>query len=109
MPGALYRLSETGAKSKSRWLYVHPAGPGRRNLTVRLSYDEGLTWPISKLLRSGDSQYSCVARLEGNAIGCLHDSWVDGNYRLFFVRFGLDWLTELDEEEAVEETFSAPR
>ena len=33
-------------------------------------------------------------RLEGDAIGCLLDAWVDGNYRLFFVRFGLDWLTD---------------
>lgn len=92
---ALYRLTAAGKKSKVRWLYTHPAGPnGRRNLTVRLSYDEGLTWPVARLLRSGDSQYSCLALLPDGAIGCLYDAWVDKNYRLFFTRFDLDWLTD---------------
>lgn len=92
---ALYRLTAAGDKNKARWLYAHPAGPdGRRNLTVRLSNDEGLTWPIARLLRSGDSQYSCLALMPDGGIGCLYESWVDKNYRLFFMRFGLDWLTD---------------
>jgi sialidase-1 len=91
---SLLRLAEAGEKSKSRWLITHPAGPGRRDLTVRLSYDEARTWPVSKRLRPGDSQYSCLAPLADGGIGCLYDCWVDGNYRLFFVRFGLDWLTD---------------
>jgi sialidase-1 len=90
---ALLRLSEEDKGHKARWLYVHPAGPdGRRNLTVRLSHDEGRTWPHSKLLRAGDSQYACLALLPDRSIGCLHESWVDGNYRLFFLRFRMDWL-----------------
>lgn len=80
-------------KGKSRWLYCHPAGPmGRRNLTVRLSRDEGRTWPIEKLLRAGDSQYSCLALMPDGTVGCLYESWVDGNYRVFFTRFTLGWL-----------------
>lgn len=91
---ALYRLP-AGAKDPPRWLYCHPAGPdGRRNLTVRLSTDEGRSWPVGRRLRVGDSQYSCLARLPDGHVGCLYDCWVDGNYRLFFVRFELDWLTE---------------
>lgn len=91
---ALFALVDVGPKDKPCWLYVHPAGPGRRNLTVRLSHDGGGTWPVSKLLRSGDSQYSCLSLLPDQSIGCLHESWVEGNYRLYFVRFGLDWLTD---------------
>src|SRR5690606_24801350 len=64
----------------------------RRNLTVRVSRDEGRTWPVSKLVRSGDSQYSCLARLPNGEIGLLHESWIAGNYRLFFVRFPHAWL-----------------
>lgn len=70
-----------------KWLFSHPAGPGRRDLTVRLSRDEGQTWPIAHKIRSGDSQYSSLARLPDASIGCLYDCWVDGNYRLFFVKF----------------------
>jgi sialidase-1 len=89
----LYKYSG-GTWQKTRWLYAHPAGPGRKNLTVRLSYDEGKSWPIAKLLRSGDGQYSSLARLPDGTIGCLYDAWVDGNYRLFYTRFTLDWLTD---------------
>lgn len=87
-----------GPESESpRWLFCHPAGPGRRDLTVRLSRDEGRTWPVARRLRSGDSQYSSLARLPDGNIGCLYDCWVDGNYRLFFVRFSESWLTAGEE------------
>ncbi|MCE9532756.1 MAG: glycoside hydrolase [Planctomycetes bacterium] len=86
---SLYRLP---GEEKPRWLYCYPAGPGRRDLTVRLSVDEGKTWPTAKLLRKGDSQYSSLAKMPDGAIGCLHESWVDGNYRMYFVRFTMDWL-----------------
>ncbi|MFN0198067.1 MAG: exo-alpha-sialidase [Planctomycetaceae bacterium] len=76
----------------SRWLFTHPAGPGRRKLTARVSFDEGQTWPIARLLREGDSQYSCTAVLPDGSIGCLYDCWNDGNYRLFFVRFDQEWI-----------------
>lgn len=87
----LYRVPQPNASRKSRWLYCHPAGPdGRRNLTVRLSRDEGRTWPVSKLIRAGDSQYCCLAALPDGQIGCLFESWVDRNYRIFFVKFKLE-------------------
>lgn len=71
-----------------RWLFCHPAGPdGRRNLTVRLSADEGRTWPVSLRLQPGDSQYSCLAQLPDGQIGCLYDRWADGNYRIYFAKF----------------------
>lgn len=91
---SLIGLTEPEGKGKVRWLFCHPAGPDRRNLTVRLGFDEGQTWPISKRLRAGDSQYSSLAQLPDGTIGCLYESWVEGNYRLFYAGFGLDWLTD---------------
>ena len=82
------------ANQSPRWLFSHPAGPGRRDLTVRLSLDEGRSWPFAKRLRTGDSQYSCLAKLPSGSIGCLYDCWVDGNYRLFFVRFNESWMSK---------------
>lgn len=86
------RLPAKGDASPA-WLFTHPAGPSRYHLTARLSRDEGRTWPVAKRLREGNSQYSCLAVLPDGAIGCLYDCWVDGNYRLFFVRFPMTWLT----------------
>jgi sialidase-1 len=80
-------------EGKTRWLYSHPAGPkGRRDLSVRYSDDEGQTWSAARLLRAGDGQYSCLAQLGADRIGCLYDAWVEGNYRVYFVRFHAAWL-----------------
>lgn len=74
------------------WLYSGPAGPGRRNMTVRTSRDEGRTWGAGKLLQEGDSQYSSLALLPNGQVGCLYESWQRDNYRLFFARFPPGWL-----------------
>ena len=64
-------------------------------LTVRLSYDEGKTWPVSKLLYEGKSAYSCLAVLPDGTIACLYERG-EGRYseNLYFARFTLDWLTD---------------
>lgn len=80
------------AAGRKLWLFSNPAGPGRRDLTVRASLDEGRSWPIARRLRQGDSQYSSLAMLPDGSIGCLYDSWQDGNYRLHFTSFPLPWL-----------------
>lgn len=88
--GCLLRLPD--ADGKPRWLFSNPAGPKRRDLTVRLSHDEGKTWPRSKLLQAGDAQYSSLALLPDGSVGCLFDRWESGNYQLFYTRFRLDEL-----------------
>ncbi len=72
----------------------------RQNVSVFLSYDEGKTWPVSKLLLEGYSAYSSLAVLPDGSIGCLVEEgkW-DGNlpgedgFQLYFMKFSLDWLT----------------
>ncbi len=56
-------------------LFSNPAHPTQRiNLTVRLSLDEGQTWPVSRCLHAGPSAYSCLAVLpDGQAI-CLYEA-----------------------------------
>ena len=74
------------------WLYCHPAGPGRQDLTFRISRDEGLTWPKATLFHLGNSQYSSMAELPDGTIGCLYESWQNENYQLFFARVPLNWV-----------------
>lgn len=88
--GCLLRLPD--ADGKPRWLFSNPAGPKRRDLTVRLSPDEGKTWPRSKLIQMGDAQYSSLALLPDGTVGCLFDRWDSGNYHLYFTRFRVDDL-----------------
>lgn len=95
----LYRVPQVpGAAGKEpMWLFSHPTGPKRHNLSVHVSRDEGRTWPHSRRYRSGDGQYSCLTQMPDGTIGCLLDAWVEGNYRLYFTKFSIDWLLSPDD------------
>ena len=63
-------------------------------MTVRLSYDEGKTWPVSRLLHDGPSAYSCLAVLPEGDIGCLYEGGKTKYGEIVFARFSLEWLTD---------------
>jgi sialidase-1 len=70
----------------------------RKNLTIKLSYDEARTWPVSKTLEPGPSAYSDLAVGRDGTIFCFHEAaGADGNLsksgRLTLARFNLEWLT----------------
>ena len=81
-------------ESPSRLLFSNPASPTDRiDLTVRLSYDSGKTWPISRLLNPGRSAYSNLAILPDGTIGCLYERGTSIPYEtITFARFTMDWL-----------------
>ncbi|MBN2476432.1 MAG: exo-alpha-sialidase [Pirellulales bacterium] len=78
-------------KPKNVLLYSGPGGPGRNNMTVRASYDEGETWPVSKVIYSGSAAYSDLVVLPDRSIGCLYER--DGYGKITFARFSLEWLS----------------
>jgi len=62
----------------------------RKNLTVRLSDDEGKTWPRSRVLDAGPSAYSDLALGASGQIHCLYER-AGG---LTLASFSLKWLTQ---------------
>ena len=84
-------------RPKNRILYSGPGGPGRNNLTVRLSYDEGKTWPVAKRVYEGGSAYSDLIVLGDGTIGCLWER--DGYKTISFARFSLGWLTDGEDKQ----------
>jgi sialidase-1 len=98
--GTLARLS--GRPRKNRILFANPDNPvdrTRRNLTVRLSYDDGQTWPVSRSLEPGMSAYSDLAAGRDGWIYCLYERGVlpeapGRTAALTLARFRLEWLTE---------------
>ncbi len=64
----------------------------RKNMTVRISYDEGLTWSEGKTIYSGESAYSSLTILENGDIGLFFEK--DDYKENAFVSFTLDWLTD---------------
>jgi sialidase-1 len=71
-------------------LFANPTGPGRSNLRVRLSLDEGKTWTEGKLVSSGSAAYSCMARLPDGRVGIVYER---NNYQqISFSVFPVNWL-----------------
>ena len=110
---SLCRLSEKPASDKNRLLFANPdnlertdgkAAPGvgrdRKNLTVKLSYDESKTWEVSRVLEAGFSGYSDLAVGPDGTIYCFYERGsTDGKSstrteRLTVARFNLEWLSD---------------
>ncbi len=80
------RISNNASAPSPLWLYCHSAGPDRHNLTIRISRDEGRTWPGKHLLRRGNGQYTSMAILPDGNVGVFYDCWEENNYQLYFAR-----------------------
>ena len=66
-----------------------PAGRGKReNLSIKLSRDNGKTWPINKTLDPGPSAYSDLAVLPAGTVLCLYEA----DTSIVCAHFNLQWL-----------------
>lgn len=78
---------------RDRLLFSNPAGPRRERMAVRVSYDDGRSWPVLRVLHEGPAAYSCLVVLDEGAIGVLYERGWRGAYEgITFARFGVDWL-----------------
>ena len=90
------------AHGRKRLLFSNP-GHGqsglRRDMTIRMSYDEGLTWPIQRLLWPGPAAYSSLAVLPEGDVACLFEGGRQHPYeRILFTRFTRQWLISVQGE-----------
>jgi sialidase-1 len=106
---SLARLSTGRADGKNRLLFSNPdnlthadgkdtVSKDRKNLTVRLSYDEGGSWHVKRTIEPGSSGYSDMAVLPDGTILCYYEtgSGQPGSFPnrlLVLARFNLEWLT----------------
>jgi sialidase-1 len=92
---SLLRCTWPGEGQKSRLLFSNPASLKREKMTVRLSYDEGATWPASRQLHAGPAAYSCLTMLPEGSVGCLYECGDSRPYeKIVFARFSLSWLED---------------
>lgn len=82
-----------------RLLFSNPAHTGKRlDMTVRMSDDEGKTWPVSRLVWPGPAAYSCLAVIPEGGIACLFEAGREHPYeRIVLARFSRNWLAGRDE------------
>jgi sialidase-1 len=108
---SIQRLSLKSKEGRDRLLFVNPDNlsradgkniPGtsrdRKNLTVRLSYDEGRHWNVGRVLESGSAGYSDLAVLPDGQIFCLYEKGEDQGkgFKTAFLtlaKFNLEWVT----------------
>ena len=76
-------------------IFTNAASARRENVTVKLSYDSGRTWPVARTIYAGPGAYSTVIPLRDGSIGVLYERGEAGPYeRITFARFNLAWVTE---------------
>jgi len=108
--GSLVRYSLAATAGKNRVLFCNPDNlqcakgkeePGknrdRKNLTVKLSYDEGQTWAVTKPVEPGWAAYSDIAVTPRGTILCFYGTGTKSGFagdRLTLARFNLEWLTD---------------
>lgn len=92
---SLLRYSWPDQRERNRILFSNPASEKRENMTVRVSYDEGKTWAVSKTIHAGPAAYSCLTVLPDRTIACLFERGEKGPYEtIALARFPLSWLED---------------
>lgn len=71
----ILRFSFEKGNDKSRILFANPASTSdRKNGTIRISYDEGKSWPVSKIVYDRSYAYSCLTKIDSKTIGLLYEA-----------------------------------
>lgn len=105
--GDIIRYTSTkDGYEKDRLLHSMPDHNSiRQNVSIWVSYDEGETWDVKKLICNKYSAYSSITILKDGSIGMLveegkWDSSLPGEdgFNLYFVRFPLSWVTDGKDE-----------
>ncbi len=106
----IVRFSTAATGGKNRILFSNPDNlsradgkeePGknrdRKNVSVKLSYDEGRTWTVNKPIEPGPSMYSDIAVTHAGTILCFYGRGTQPGFAgaaLTLARFNLEWLTD---------------
>ena len=90
---SIIRYTHEGENEKDILLFSNSNNAEKRkNLSVRISYDEGETWSEGKTIYPGSAAYSDLTVLENGDIGVFFEA--DGYSRNLFTSFSLEWLTD---------------
>lgn len=88
---SMIRYSWPAAQRRSRVLFLNPASAsGRQELTLRISYDEGRSWPVARVLYAKSAAYSSLAVLQNREVGVLFER--DNYSRISFAAIGIKFV-----------------
>lgn len=76
-------------------VFANPASARRERFTVRVSDDDGATWPAARVLHEGPAAYSSLAALDDGSVAVLFERGDRAPYeRITFARLPLEWLKQ---------------
>lgn len=78
-----------------RLIFINPSSTvARYKMRVRISYDDGRTWPVQRLLDEDRGGYSSLAKTEDFMIGSLQEMGDNGlgQLSIIFRKFNLPWI-----------------
>lgn len=90
-----YSFADDEARGgKNRILFSAPGEGGRKSGIIKMSYDDGKTWPVEKRIGPGPYAYSALCPLKPGHFGVLFE--VNGSplREIRFARVSMDWLTD---------------
>lgn len=89
-----YSHADDGSKGgRSRIIFSSPTD-GRNNGVIKMSYDDGKTWPVSKLIGEGPFAYSVLTPVKPGVVGVLFEKNGNPITHIKFTTFTLNWLTD---------------
>jgi N-acetylneuraminic acid mutarotase len=98
---SLIRLAAATSTDRAPLLFANPASTARQRLAVRVSDDEGSTWPAARVVHAGPAAYSSLVALPDASVGLLFERGDRSPYeRITFAHMTLAWLSEGRDSEA---------
>lgn len=87
-----YDATAPASDPQSSWLLFSNTEDtsARRNLTVKMSCDNGRTWPIRKVVAPGAAAYSTLTKLPDGRVGLLYER--GDHAHITYSSFDLKWL-----------------
>jgi len=92
-PAQASLLSIAATGGGGRWVaFANPASARRERMTVRISKDDAVSWPISRVVDEGPSAYSSLVEI-GQDLGLLYERGRRNPYEeIVFTRLSRAWL-----------------
>ncbi len=91
---AIERYAKQQGGDLDRILWTGPPGRERRRLVLRISEDEGKTFPIEKLISDDYAAYSDLTVLKDGRVGVLWERGIESGYQFIsFTRLDRSWVT----------------
>lgn len=92
--GSVLRYDWPADGRAGRILFSNPANEAERtDMTLRISTDDGKTWPVANLVHKGWSCYSSMAKLPDGRVALFYEAGDRARYeRIDLARVSLDWI-----------------